>query len=134
VPRPLVPSRAPRSNYISYEYTETAFKDKMGAFVGSTFGELASWTAFSKYSRLLSATGGATLPLSGSAEGAGRPSGVPAGSRCEHAHGCTALVPGGWLCYLWHTHTNTNTNTNSNTEHFIHCLTPWVQSDKCKCK
>jgi hypothetical protein len=62
----------------------------MGAFVGSTFGELASWTAFSKYSRLLSATGGATLPLPGSAEGASRPtpSGVPAGSRCEHAHGC----------------------------------------------
>ncbi len=102
----MVPSRAPRSNYISYEYTETAFKDKMGAFVGSTFGELAGWTAFSKYSRLLSATGGVTLPLPGSAEGAGRatPSGVPAGSRCEHAHGCTALVPGTCLYPLWHTH------------------------------
>lgn len=78
----FAPLPVPRSNFISYEYTETAFKDKMGAFLGSTYQELSGWTPFARYGKLLAASGGSTLPLpaNGSRPGAATASVGPTSS------------------------------------------------------
>ena len=53
--------------YITYEYAETAFRDKMSSFLATAFAEFNGWNYYNRYGRLLTLTGGATAAVGSNA-------------------------------------------------------------------